>query len=364
MIYLDHHATTPMDPRVLEAMLPFFKEKYGNPSSNHQSGWDAQEAVEDAREQVAKLINCKPYQIIFTSGATESNNTIIKQYNIKSILTSKIEHSSILQSAHYMYKHHNVSVKFLSANSRGVIDIDGLSLPKVDLVSVMLVNNELGTIQDIESISRITPHRTPLHSDIAQALGKITVDVEKLGIDYASLSAHKIYGPKGIGALYLRRDDLITPLLHGGKQETGMRSGTLNVPAIVGFGKACQIIFEEIDDIRSKLADNAECFMEEILKIDGIKYHAFYPKVPGSIHLSLPCKDMERFLSLISTKVAISMSSACMSHGISTVLQSIGMDTEEIKRSVRVCLGRFTSFDEIRLAVQIIEESLRTINGG
>jgi cysteine desulfurase len=361
MIYLDHHATTPLDPRVLEAMMPYFKECYGNPSSrNHKFGWDAEEAVEKAREQIAKLINCNPHQIIFTSGATESNNMVLRNNSIKSIITSSIEHSSIIETYNHLK---NIHKAVLSVNDNGIINIDQLKfLPRPDLISVMFVNNEIGTIQDIGKIgNELLEPGTLLHSDMAQALGKISVDVKKLNVDFASFSAHKIYGPKGVGALFVKNFDSIQPLLHGGKQEHGYRPGTLNVPAVVGFGKACEIIDYELEDIQNTLSDNAECLMDQLFQIPGIKYHNFSPQVPGCIHVALPCDNISLLLSMLANDVAFSTGSACMSinNEPSRVLEAIQLPEEEATRSVRICVGKFNTFDELRNAANLIKQAVK-----
>jgi len=363
MIYLDHHATTPLDPRVLEVMLPYLKEYYGNASSRtHKYGWDAEDAVETAREQVATLISCSPYQIVFTSGATESNNTILKQNSFKSIITSKIEHSSISKICDYFdgKKH----IAFLKPNKNGVCDINRLKiLPKPDLISLMLVNNEIGTIQPVFRLNELRENGTLIHSDMAQAVGKILVNVKKLNVDFASFSAHKMYGPKGIGALYIKSGS-IEPLLHGGGQEDEIRSGTLNVPAIVGFGKACEIIKNEIYQIRSQLSLTRDLLLEKLLNlIPDLQFHDFHPKVPGSLHLALPCDNMTKLLALIGNKVAISTASACMSinNEPSQVLAKI-LGPKEIKRSIRLCTGRFNTLDEVREAAQIISDAVKIVN--
>lgn len=366
MIYLDHHATTPLDPRVLEAMLPYLKNLYGNPSSRtHKFGWDAEDAVETAREKVAKLINCSPHQIIFTSGATESNNVVFKQKSFKSIITSLIEHSSIIDTCKYLKDERHLA--FLRPNSNSVVDVDHLkTLPQPDLISLMLVNNETGTIQDVARIGNVLKEPdTLLHSDMAQAAGKISIDVEKLNVDFASLSAHKIYGPKGVGALYIREFSSLEPLIHGGKQEYGKRAGTLNVPAIVGFGKACEIANDELNYIRKKLCENAECLYEKlVMRLPGTKHHDFYPQVPGTLHISLPCDDMTHLLGILSNDVAISMASACMSinNEPSRVLKAVGMPDEESKRSVRICVGKYNTFDELQKAADFIIKAVHVVN--
>ena len=366
MIYLDHHATTPLDPRVLEAMLPYFKNLYGNPASRtHKFGWDAEDAVETAREQLAALVNCSPHNIIFTSGATESNNIVLQQ-PFKSIITSTIEHSSVIETCTQMGKNGR-ELNFLKPNKYGIVDANQLKdLPEPDLVSLMFVNNEIGTIQNISGIDSLRGSNTLFHSDMAQALGKISVDVEKLNVDFASFSAHKIYGPKGVGALYVKKFAKLVPTMFGGKQEYGKRPGTLNVPAIVGFGKACEIIKNELEDTRVKLSINADLFLEQIFsKLDGVKYHNFYPKVPGSIHISLPCNDMTHLLGMLSSDVAVSITGACMSinNEPSRVLKEVGMSEEEAKRSIRVCVGKFNTSKEISDGVDFIVKAVKKIGG-
>lgn len=363
MIYLDHHATTPLDPRVLEAMLPYLKEKFGNAASRtHKYGWDAEEAVETAREQVANLISCSAHQIIFTSGATESNNMVLKQ-PFNAIVTSTIEHSSITEVCNFLPD----KVRGRIGSDRyGILKLQDIKkVPDADLISIMLVNNEIGTIQGIRRIHDFKGPDTLIHSDIAQAVGKISVDVEKLNVDFASLSAHKIYGPKGVGALYLKESDSLEPFMHGGSQEFGLRAGTLNVPAIVGFGKACEIAKNELDQMRRKAVLTRSALLEELQKlVPNMVVHDFCPQVPGSLHISLPCDDMTMLLGLLSNKVAISTASACMSitNSPSRVLQAVGLDAEDAKRSVRLCTGRFNTLEEMKEAARHIADAVRTVN--
>lgn len=350
MIYLDHHATTPLDPRVLEAMLPFMKNNFGNPSSGtHKFGWDANEAVENAREQVAKAINCDPYQIIFTSGATESNNTILKSF--KSITYGVLEHSSIIELCR--------NQKVLSTNREGFINIEELKGTEQDLITIMYVNNEIGTIQDIKRANELKG-KSYLHSDMAQALGKIPINIKEFNVDFASFSAHKIYGPKGIGAIYSKDPDLIVPLIQGGKQEIGLRAGTLNVPAIVGFGKACEIITNELEHIITGLKRKEFILRKYLEKIPNVKLYNFQPKVPGSINAVLPCDIIELF-SKLSDKVAFSTTSACMSihNEPSRVLMAIGLDKEDAKRFIRICVGRFNTLEELKFSAEHIGEAIK-----
>lgn len=354
MIYLDHHATTPLDPRVLETMLPYLKNNFGNPSSGtHKYGWDANEAVELAREQVAKAINCEPYQIIFTSGATEANNTILKSFD--KITYGVLEHSSIIEICK--------TQKVLSTDKNGLINVEELNNTEQDLITIMYVNNEIGTIQNIKRANELKG-KSLLHSDMAQALGKIPIDVKELGVDFASFSAHKIYGPKGVGAIYAKNPDLLKSLIQGGKQELGLRAGTLNVPAIVGFGKACEIITNDLKSIITNIK-RKEFVLREHLKNIGIKLYNFQPKVSGSINAVLKCDDIFHLFGLLSEKVAFSNTSACMSinNEPSRVLRAIGIDNNEAKNFVRICVGRFNTLEELNLSVKYIEEALRECYG-
>src|ERR671936_2516495 len=258
-IYLDYHATTPVDPRVIDAMLPYFHDKFGNAASrNHKFGWEAEQAVEEARKQIATLIGADPREIVFTSGATESDNLAVKgvawMYREKGdhIITAVTEHKAILDTCKHLEKE-GFRVTFLPVDNKGLVDLDDLRKAITDktiLISIMTANNEVGVIQDIKAIGKIARERGVLfHTDAVQAAGKIPFNVNEMNIDIASLSAHKMYGPKGVGALYVRRRNprvQLAPVIDGGGHERGMRSGTLNVPGIVGFGKSCEIAREDL----------------------------------------------------------------------------------------------------------------------
>ena len=350
MIYLDHNATTPLDKRVLDAMLPYLTDKYGNPSSKtHVYGWDAAYAVEQAREHVARLINCRPNNIIFTSGATESNNIALNQG--RRIATSTIEHSSVYNVAAL-----NDTTVWFKPDGAGIIHVfDG----DFDIASVMYVNNEIGVTQDLNRIRAMLPNKL-LHSDMAQALGKIQINVAALDVDFASFSAHKVYGPKGVGALYCKNPDII-PLMRGGSQEMGVRPGTLNVPAIVGFGEACRIAYGEFNSIVNTLSENAS-IMEQMLCYlsPEIRINNYHNMVPGMLHLTLPCDNIEMFFHVIGRKVALSASSACLSlTNDSRVLSEIGMPSDEARRSIRLCVGKFNEVDELYLAAKHIANAIR-----
>lgn len=369
-IYLDNHSTTKVDPRVLDSMIPWFSENYGNPSSrSHQHGWKAEEAVEQARTHVASLIKAKPSEIIFTSGATESNNFVLKGIS-RSIVTTKIEHKSILSTCSWIKSISNRNINYIDVDNCGKININlsnFLTLIKpYDLVSIMMANNEVGTINNIDFLNKFPS--ILIHSDMAQSLGKIPIDIKSLGVNFASFSAHKIYGPKGVGALYIDENvsHLLSPLIHGGGQEQGIRSGTLNVPSIVGFGKACEILETEQDSENSYIFDLRNKLEKMLLdSIPGSIVHGALglERLPGNINISLPCKDINSFMAYVSDKVSLSLGSACMSNsGKSHVLSAMGISDEEILRSIRIGIGRFNTEEEINEAAKAIIWALEMSN--
>ena len=360
MIYLDNHATTKIDPLVLSEMMPYLTELYGNPSSRYHSfGWEAERAVENAREQVAKLINADPHEIIFTSGATESNNMVIKCTKSSNIVTTYIEHSSILKPIAAFADH----VIKLNVGYDGVFTVCYCDR-EIDFVSVMLANNETGVIQPISNLKESFPN-AKIHSDMAQALGKIPINIKDLDVDYASFSGHKLYGPKGVGALYIKdgTDNCIFPLLHGGGHEKGLRAGTQNVPSIVGFGKACELAKQRLDSdywyIKTLKHQFYNCLLFR-LGGDLIKFYGeSAPNLPGCLCFSLKCGNMDVFLTELGKNVAISSGSACLSLSGSTsyVLTAMQIPEEEIKKSIRVSIGRFNTESEILEAVDYIVDA-------
>jgi cysteine desulfurase len=365
MIYLDNYATTPMDPRVRDAMIPYLKCKYGNPASRtHGKGWEAERAVDAARDRIASFINASPNQIIFTSGATESNNTVLKNSSYKHIITSTIEHSSVFNTCGFL-DGNSCKVSYISSDQYGQIIVSDLSKHKCpDLVSFMLVNNEIGTIQNIGEIRQIMPN-VLIHSDMAQALGKIPIDVKMLDIDFASFSGHKIYGPKGIGVLYARDIDLIEPLLHGGVHEFGLRAGTLNVPGIVGFGMACEILENEMCDDQIKIAANKEIFEDTLTKLLPDSYVCNFPKkISGSSNIFIKCNGIDMLLSILSDRVGMSLASACTSldNEPSRTLLEVGVPNEEINNFVRVSIGKFNKEYEMERAALDISEAVKLTN--
>jgi cysteine desulfurase len=362
-LYMDNHATTPMDPRVLEAMLPLFAEKFGNANSrNHSFGWEAEQAVAEAREQIAKLIGASSKEIIFTSGATESDNLAIKgvaeMYYERGdhIVTQVTEHKAVLDTCKRLEKQ-GFRVTRLPVNVNGLIDLEDLKHAiddKTILVTIMAANNEIGVIQPIAEIGKLCRDRGVLfHTDAVQAVGKIPVDVNAMNIDLLSLSAHKIYGPKGVGALYVRRQNprvKIAAQIDGGGHERGMRSGTLNVPGIVGLGEACEISglemvaeAERLAALRDRLKEKLEFGLESV-QVNG----TMTSRLPGNLNMSFLHVEGEALLMGIDD-VAVSSGSACTSAAIepSYVLKAIGLDDDQAHSSIRFGLGRFNTMAEV-----------------
>ncbi len=376
-IYLDYHATTPMDERVLEAMLPYFREHFGNAASrNHSFGWAAEEAVEKARKQIASLINATPKEIVFTSGATESNNLAIKgvaeMYAEKGnhIITAATEHKAVLDTCKRLEKR-GCRVTYLPVRADGLIDLDQLRdsiTDKTILVSIMYGNNEIGTVQDIRAIGQICHEKGVLfHTDATQAVGKIPVDVIADNIDLLSCTAHKMYGPKGVGALFVRRKNprvQLTAQMDGGGHERGMRSGTLNVPGIVGFGKAaelCQQLMPEemprIREMRDRLKDSILAQLDEVY-INGTMER----RLPHNLNMSFAYVEGESLLMGIND-IAVSSGSACTSATLepSYVLKALGAGDDLAHSSIRFGLGRFTTEEEIDYAIGKVVEVVRKL---
>jgi len=362
-IYMDNHATTPMDPRVLEAMLPYFGKIFGNAASrNHQFGWEAEQAVDKAREQVAKLIGATAKEIIFTSGATESNNLALKgiaeMYREKGnhIITQTTEHKAVLDTCKKLEKM-GYRVTYLEVQADGLINLDDLKAamtPDTILVSIMFANNEIGVIQPVEEIGKLCHERGVIfHTDAVQAVGKIPVDVQKQNIDVLSLTAHKIYGPKGVGALYVRRRNprvQITEQINGGGHERGMRSGTLNVPGIVGLGAACEIAGAEMEseakrqtELRDYLKAKFENALDYVHVNGNMEHH-----LPGNLNMSFVYVEGESLLMGIND-IAVSSGSACTSATLepSYVLKALGLGDEVAHSSIRFGLGRFNTKAEV-----------------
>lgn len=362
IIYFDNNATTEVDKRVLEEMLPYFTKHYGNASSKmHQCGWVADAAVEKARFQAANLIGAEPSEIIFTSGATEAINLAIKgiyrAYKSKGnhIITVKTEHKAVLDTCKFLVENRFAEVTYLDVDQEGLIDIDELInaiKPNTILVTIMAANNETGVLQPIQEIAQLTRDKKVLFfSDTTQFAGKIMMDVNEMMLDVACLSAHKFHGPKGVGALYLRRKDPrvnVIPLLHGGPQESHKRAGTLNVPSIVGFGKACEIAADEMWDNNSHVS-KLRAFLEhqlleiEQLKINGNTRNRLYNTSNITFPNSLNIKELLK-------KYAFSSGSACTSGTgeLSHVLSAMGLSNEEIKQSYRFSFSKYNTLEEVK----------------
>lgn len=373
-IYLDNNATTAVDPRVLETMLPFFTKHFGNAASNsHTFGWEAQAAVQYAREQVARLINAEPNEIIFTSGATESDNLALKgifeMYASKGnhIITVKTEHKAVLDSCNHIEKM-GAEITYLNVKKDGLIDLKELEntiKPTTILIAVMYANNETGVIQPIKKISAIAKKNGILFfTDATQAAGKIPIDVIKDDIDLMAFSGHKIYGPKGVGALYVRRKNprvRISAQIDGGAHERGFRSGTLNVPGIAGFGKACDLCFIEMQkdaERLSKLRDKLESELLEMedVFINGSKNY----RLPNVSNMSFKNADSAGLMAALGKNIALSSGSACTSALLapSFVLKALGLSDEMALSSLRFGLGRFTSEEEIDYTIGEVKRSV------
>jgi len=375
-IYLDYQAATPIDRKVVDEMMPYLTEHYGNPhSSEHAMGWQANQAVEDARQKIANLINADSDEVFFTSGATESNNLAI-QGSIKgpyfdSLYVTKIEHKSSLECARQLHRE-GYRVSFLAVNNKGQVTREELYenlQHKHPLVSVIGVNNEIGTIQNIKAISDVVHDRGGcLHIDAAQMPAAMDIDVQTMGIDLLSLSSHKIYGPKGIGALYISREiqDKITPIMLGGGQENGLRSGTLPTPLIVGFGGAVSIILHEAESKRARLRRLARLLFSMLSeRIPNIQLNgpSFEDRHPGNLNIRIPDVNARTLLEMLQPTIAASTGSACSSGLIepSYVLQAIGLSRQEAQESLRLSVGAPTTEDEVCLAAELISKKVEEI---
>jgi cysteine desulfurase len=379
-IYLDSHSTTPVDERVLAAMLPYFTEHFGNPSSiNHIYGWEAEAAVKQTREILAEAINAAPEEIVFTSGATEANNLAIKgvaeAYFEKGqhIITVATEHNAVLDPCNYL-KTLGFDISILSVNKDGIIDLNELKKsfrPDTILVSVMAANNEIGVLQPLAEIGEMCRERGVLfHSDAAQAIGKIPLDVQAMKVDLMSLTAHKVYGPKGIGALYVRRRNprvKLAPQQHGGGHERGMRSGTLYTPQIVGFGKAVELGLQCLETENQRLTQLRENLWEKLSQLQGIHFNG-HPnqRLAGNLNISVEDVDGAALLLGLQSVMAVSSGSACSSVTTSPshVLTALGHSEQLAYASIRFGIGRFNTIEEIekvgKYAVSVIQSLRKT----
>ena len=397
MIYLDNSATSPINEEVRDAMLPYLSEEFGNPSSKYYcKATNAKVAVEEAREKVAKLIGAKPEEIIFTAGATESTNFIIKGYSDyrkyyddgkNHVITSLVEHKATLNTCRYLngelYSNYDPTISLFGEKKRvdrgfeasfvGVTSNGEISVEEIEkaikentaLVSILYVNNEIGSISDVSRVSEICKsHNIALHSDLTQALGKLEIDVKKLGIDYASCSAHKIYGPKGIGAAYMKSDAYgiapITAFMHGGEQEFGYRAGTHAVHNIVGFGKAAEIALRDMKKNETHIQKLDELLIHGIANIDGIHTTVDESKrIPGIVSLVVEKEDFhnERFIKKISEEVALSTGSACSAGEPSYVIQALGLG-DKVTKVLRVSINKFTTESDINEFIKLLRAEI------
>lgn len=397
MIYLDNSATSPIDEEVRDAMLPYLSEEFGNPSSKYYcKATNAKAAVEEAREKVAKLIGAKPEEIIFTAGATESTNFIIKGYldyrkyygdGKNHVITSLVEHKATLNTCRYLngelYSNNDPTISLFGEKKRvergfeasfvGVTSNGEISVEEIEkaikentaLVSILYVNNEIGSISDVSRVSEICKsHNIALHSDLTQALGKLEIDVKKLGIDYASCSAHKIYGPKGIGAAYMKSDAYgiapITAFMHGGEQEFGYRAGTHAVHNIVGFGKAAEIALRDMKKNETHIQKLDELLLHGIANIDGIHTTVDESKrIPGIVSLVVEKEDFhnERFIKKIREEVALSTGSACSAGEPSYVIQALGLG-DKVTKVLRVSINKFTTESDINEFIKLLRAEI------
>jgi len=378
VIYMDNHATTQVDPRVMDAMLPYFTEHYGNSASrNHKFGWDAEGAVDRAREQIARLFNARPKEIIFTSGATESDNLAIKGvvefYKEKGnhIVTAVTEHKAVLDTCKALERAGKAQVTYLPVDTYGLVDPDDVRAALTDrtiLISIMHANNEIGTIAPLREIGRIAKDKGIFfHSDATQGVGKLPVDVEAMGIDLMSFTAHKIYGPKGCGALYVRSKGprvRLTPMMDGGGHERGMRSGTLNVPGIVGLGKACELAAAEMDTEAARLLELRERLSQGIMgQLDEV-YLNGHPtqRLAGNLNLSFAFVEGESLLMGLKD-IAVSSGSACTSATLepSYVLKALGVGEDLAHTSIRFGLGRFNTAEDVDHVVERVVHEVRRL---
>lgn len=376
-IYMDYQATTPLDPRVLDTMISTMTSEFGNAhSTTHSYGWKAKDLVEEARENVAKVINADPKEIFFTSGATESNNTLIKgvasfygnsdKKPKRHIITVVTEHKCVLETCKYLSRKQGFEVTYLGVQSNGLIDLEELkNAIREDtlLVSIMAVNNEIGVIQPLKEIGKICRENDIFfHTDAAQAFGKIPLDVHEMNIDLMSISGHKAYGPKGVGAMYIRRRPRIRiePLIHGGGQERGYRSGTLPVPLVVGLGKASEIALQEMDDEHKRIQSLSDKFIDGVLELEKTSLNGDRDiRYPGNINISFAGVEGES-LMMGMKEIAVSSGSACTSEDLegSYVVGSLGIPEDLIHTSIRFGIGRFTTEEELDTAISVVKREV------
>ena len=370
-IYLDYNGTTPLDPEVIEAMRPFLETEFGNPSSSHWYGIKPKQAVEAARKQVAGILNCNPSEVLFTSGGTESNNHAIfgvaRRFREKGnhIITSNFEHPAVLEVCRYLDSH-GFETTYLPVGEDGLVNPDDVARavrPATILITIMHANNEVGTVQPIDEISRIAKnHGIVMHTDAAQSVGKIPADVEALGVDLLSLAGHKVYAPKGIGALYVRAPLVPEKFCYGAGQEMGWRAGTENVLEIVGLGKACQVAQRNLEKHRARMKFMRDRLHEGLLgRISNIRVNGdLEHRLPNTLSISFKGQEANRILEDIGLEVAASAGAACHSDTveISHVLEAMGVPLEWAKGTLRFSVGRMTTEAEIDKTIRVVAEAV------
>lgn len=369
-IYFDNAATTKLDDEVLKEMLPYLKDNYGNPSSIYKLGREARKAIEDSREKIAKVLNCKANEIYFTAGGSESDNTAIKgiaKANKKGgnhIITSKIEHPAVLETCKQLEKE-GFEITYISVDEKGIVDLEELKKsikPTTILITIMFANNEIGTIQPIEEIGKIAKRNNIyFHTDSVQAVGSIKIDVQKLNIDSLSLSGHKFYGPKGVGALYVKTGVPFEKFISGGHQERNKRAGTENVTGIVGIGKAIELAYENLDEHNKKIKELRDYYVKQVEeKIPYIKINGDMEKrLPGNSNISFRFIEGEGLLLNLDLKgICASSGSACTSGSLdpSHVLLAIGLPHEIAHGSLRVSIGKYNTKEEIDYLIENLME--------
>ncbi len=373
-VYLDYAATTPVDPRVLKAMLPYFKEKFGNTMSLHRHGREAKQALTESRETIAKLMNAKPDELFFTGSATEANNTVIKgiayanKNKGKHIITSAIEHDCILEPTQWL-ENQGYEITRLSVDKNGLINLSELEnaiRKDTILVSIMHANNEIGTLQDIEQIGKICKEKNVyFHSDAAQTFGKVPIDVKKMNIDLLSINSHKMYGPKGVGGLYIKKGTKIEPLLHGGGQEKHKRASTVNVPGIVGFAKAAQIQQTEMGSDAKKQTELRDKLIKELLNIEDSHLNGHRTKrLPNNTSFWFAYIEGESLLMQLDIAgISASTGSACSSDSLeaSHVLLALGLEPKEAHGSLRLSLGKYTTKEEIDYVLKTVPKAVEKL---
>jgi cysteine desulfurase len=377
-VYLDNNATTRTDPEVVEAMKPYFLDDYGNASSMHALGRDARKAVEDAREKVAALLNCEPEEIIFTSGGTESDNQAIRgaaeKYATKGdhVITSAIEHPAVLESCVHIQERGHNDVSYISTDADGIIKLDDLKAAITDktiLITVMLANNESGVLQPVKEIAQLAREKGfVVHTDAVQAIGKIRVDVQELGVDLLSLSAHKFHGPNGAGALYIRKGTKVASLMHGGSHERSLRAGTLNVPGVAGLGKAAEIAVRDLEANRAKISELRDRLEQSITsKVKFTKVNGHREKrLPNTTSISFEFVEGEGVMLSADMKgVAVATGSACASGKLeaSHVLLDMGLSHALAQSAIRFSLGKENTGEQIDYAVEVIAEAVERLRG-